>query len=54
MLAQLRGQFASEVPLISAAAVRFELPIFIVFFLVFALFQIFYIDRLAITRDDGR
>lgn len=49
LLMQLSMAFSTEVPLVSAAVVSFGLPLFLPFLLIFVLFQIFYIDRLAIT-----
>jgi ABC-type sugar transport system permease subunit/ABC-type maltose transport system permease subunit len=47
------GQYASDPGLVAAANVILEAPIFIVFYAIFALFSIFYLDRLAIVGGES-
>lgn len=49
VLAQLGGRFATDPPLLAAAIWRFGLPLFVVAFFLLAVFQIAYLDRLALV-----
>ncbi|MBN1439038.1 MAG: hypothetical protein JW929_06465 [Anaerolineales bacterium] len=51
-LMMFAGQYGSNLGLVAAANAVLELPIFLVFFAVFALFTILYLDRLAITPGE--
>jgi ABC-type glycerol-3-phosphate transport system permease component len=54
VLAQLVQQSATDVPLLAATIWRFGLPRFILLLPLFGLFQVFYLDRLAlVTGLDG-
>jgi len=48
-LAALRNQFASSWSVVAAGIASIALPTFVFTFLVFGVFQIFYLDRLALT-----
>jgi ABC-type sugar transport system permease subunit len=48
-LSSLQGQFATDVPTLAAALTLFWLPPIIFFFLVFGVFQIFYLERLSLS-----
>lgn len=53
-LASLPGRFDLDWPALAAALTLFGLPVFLWFFLLFGLFQSFYLDRLALaTGADG-
>jgi hypothetical protein len=49
-LLRLQFEFGPTVSMVAAAITLFWLPISIFFFLVFAVFQIFYLDRLSLSR----
>lgn len=48
-LTQLTQQFATDVPLVAAAIWRLGLPRFLLLLPLFGLFQVFYLDRLALV-----
>jgi hypothetical protein len=47
----LRQEFAASGPLLAAGLTMFGVPIFVFFFLVFALIQVLYLDRLALRAQ---
>jgi ABC-type sugar transport system permease subunit len=50
-IVQVMAQFASRRADVGALASRVELPIFVIFALVFAVFQVFYLPRLLLARS---
>ena len=50
-LANLASQDLAGIPVLTAAIVLFGLPVFTIFFVVLATFQIFYVDRLALVTQ---
>ncbi|MFL7794649.1 MAG: hypothetical protein AB8I69_21070 [Anaerolineae bacterium] len=56
VLAYMSGAAPGAMPALMASIVLFGLPVFLFFFLIFGLFQAFYLDRLALVagkRDDA-
>jgi ABC-type sugar transport system permease subunit/ABC-type maltose transport system permease subunit len=48
-LATLQAQFSMAVPVLAAALTLFWLPPMVLFFLIFGVFQIFYLERLSLS-----
>lgn len=54
LLMRTSGMYGADIELMAAALLGYGLPLFIVSFLVLGAFQVFYMDRLALTTGAGK
>ncbi|GAB4395915.1 MAG: hypothetical protein Fur0044_54710 [Anaerolineae bacterium] len=47
-LLMLRGQFSTAWPILAAGMTLFQLPLFLLFFVIFGVLQVVYLDRLVL------